>query len=445
MDKKEHRKALRQAIRENIGRNIANIDAPYARDVDTYLAFCVKLNELQENYIKDKGIDIDNHTNETYDELLSDILKANPEMLQEATDWALDAVKKKDEIFLNVSGSVMSKLIKKSYIPFLHGVGTHKLAQSSTRTKKPIMNEGTATITKGNHTIHIKNFNESRSGLRISTQKLLDACISVLTEQNHYRETGKINTLIKIPLKEYAEMVGIKVTESNIKDLRKRVSNDLETLYDISLDWTEGKGKNTKSYLKMRLIGSQGIKNGVIHVGFYEPLAEYLINAYVMQYPLALFKVDERNPSTYHIGRKLIYHHSMDNNQLKGTAGIISVKALLDECPDIPTYDEIMSTDRHLDKRIKKPFENALNNLEFITWEYSNAKNVPLTKEQAESTAYADFISFYIRYTVKDFPNSIKRIEAKAQEKEATKAKAIKRKAIAAKKKAEKEQAKQSE
>ena len=37
------------------------------------------------------------------------------------------------------SNSVISKFIEKSYIPFLHGVGTHKLAQSSTRTKKPII------------------------------------------------------------------------------------------------------------------------------------------------------------------------------------------------------------------------------------------------------------------------------------------------------------------
>ena len=103
MDKKEHRKALRQAFRESIGRIIADIDAPYARDADTYLAFYVKLNELQENYIKDKGIDIDNYTGETYDELLSDILRANPEMIQEATDWAIDAVKKKDEIPLDAS------------------------------------------------------------------------------------------------------------------------------------------------------------------------------------------------------------------------------------------------------------------------------------------------------------------------------------------------------
>ena len=311
---------------------------------------------------------------------------------------------------------------KSPFSAMLQGTGTNKLAQTSTRNKKPNVNTitGVATIMQDNHMTIIKNFNALRSDLRISTHKLLDTCIMALTAQNNYRGTGKIETKVTIPLREYAAMLGKPLTENTLRDFRKRVKEDLDILFNISLEWKEQNGTNTKDYFGIRLLESRGIKNNTIIVGFASTFAEYLVGAYIMQYPNSLLQVDERNPSTYHLGRKLALHHSIDNNQRKGTASIIGVQTLLNVCPDIPTYEEVMTGDRAIERRIKMPFENALNSLVdtgvLEKWEYSNFKGMPLSDEQLVSNSYEDFIALYINFTVKDFPDPTPRLERQAEE-----------------------------
>jgi hypothetical protein len=161
-------------------------------------------------------------------------------------------------------------------------------------------------------------------------------------------------------------------------------------------------------------------------------MARYLTNAYLMQYPVEILKLDERNANIYPLGRKLLLHNSIDNNRRKGTANIISVTSLLAVCPTIPTYGQVMSTGRQLEQRIKAPFENALNALPFICWEYSNSKGVALTDEQLAATDYKTFTELYILFEVIDAPDQTARLQARADE---ARARAEKKKRTTSKKK----------
>ena len=175
---------------------------------------------------------------------------------------------------------------------------------------------------------------------------------------------------------------------------------------------------------------------GNIIFSFSLDMAKYLTNAYLMQYPMELLKVDERNPNSYHIGKKLLLHNSIDNNKRKGTANILSVKSLLEVCPDIPTYEQVLATGRQLDQRIKAPFETALNSLSsFISWEYCNSKGVPLTEEQLQATDYSTFEKLFIKFIVIGVPDQTARLEARAEE---AKARADKKKRTTSKKTADK-------
>ena len=133
-------------------------------------------------------------------------------------------------------------------------------------------------------------------------------------------------------------------------------------------------------------------------------MAKYLTNAYIMHYPMELLKVDERNSNSYPLGRKLLLHQSMNNNKKKKTSDIISVKSLLEVCPDIPMYESVMNEGRQLDQRIRTPLEKALNSLDFIAWEYCNSKGIPLTEKQLTSTDYKVFEKFYVKFDVLGFP-----------------------------------------
>ena len=114
----------------------------------------------------------------------------------------------------------------------------------------------------------------------------------------------------------------------------------------------------------------------------------------------------------------------------------MSVKSLLDVCPDIPTYEQVLATGRQLDQRIRAPFETTLNSLSsFISWEYCNSKGVPLTEEQLQTTDYSTFIKLYIKFDVLGAPDQTARLEARAEE---AKARADKKKRASTKKKTDK-------
>lgn len=305
------------------------------------------------------------------------------------------------------------------FTAMLNGTATNQLTNISTRSNPPIVDTITdnATIEQGTLKVFIDSYSKITGGLRTSTHKLLDACTIALTKQNNYRgKDSEINPLVSIPLEHFMKLCGIPLTKSSKDKTRRKVKEDLDTLYHISIEWAEPSGRKTKDFTKMRVCDKIAFIRGNIIFSFSMDMAKYLTNAYLMQYPMELLKVDERNPNSYHIGKKLLLHNSIDNNRRKGTANILSVKSLLDVCPDIPTYEQVLATGRQLDQRIRAPFETALNSLSsFISWEYCNSKGIPLTEEQLQATDYSTFIKFYIKFDVLGAPDQTARLKRKAE------------------------------
>ena len=292
------------------------------------------------------------------------------------------------------------------YAAILNGTATNQLTRINTKSVPPMIDiiTGNATIEKGTLKIFIDKYSKLK-GVRTSTLKLLDTCTMYLTSQNNYRGNDKdINPNITIPLEHYMKLCGIPLTKSSKDKTRRKIKEDLETLYHISLEWTEPIGKKTKDFAKMRICDKIAVIRGNIVFNFSKDMAKYLTNAYIMHYPMELLKVDERNSNSYPLGRKLLLHQSMNNNKKKKTSDIISVKSLLEVCPDIPMYESVMNEGRQLDQRIRTPLEKALNSLDFITWEYCNSKGIPLTEKQLTSTDYKVFEKFYVKFDVLGFP-----------------------------------------
>lgn len=310
-----------------------------------------------------------------------------------------------DKIVHDAQQKALSEL-KGPYIAMLNGTATNQLTNINTNAIPPTIDiiTGNATIEQGTLKVFIDKYSKLK-GVRTSTLKLLDTCTMYLTKQNTYRGNNeKINTTVIIPLEQYMSLCGIPLTKSSKDKTRRKVKEDLETLFHMSLEWTEASGKKIKDFAKMRICDKIAIVRGNINFNFSKDMAGYLTDAYIMQYPMELLKVDERNSNLYPLGRKLLLHYSINNNRKKGTSNIISVKALLEVCPDIPTYEEVFKLNRNIDQRIKTPLEKALDALKFINWEYSNSKGVPLTEEQILSTDYKTFEKLYIKFNVIGFP-----------------------------------------
>lgn len=308
------------------------------------------------------------------------------------------------------------------FAPMLNGTATNKLAtigRSATPSRVNPLANNEATIENGDFKVFIEKYSDKKS-LKVGTVKLLDLLAVELAKVNHFRskDTGSVQTTVTFSLDDYMGYLGIPnpETASARKEARKRLKEALETIYSTSLEWEERSGKEIKSYAKMRICEAQGIKRGVVTFSFTQSMANYLNQSYIMQYPLKLLAIGERNPNAYPIARKLALHHSIDNNHKRGTSNIISVSKLLESAPDIPTFDEVKNSNRAWGSRIKDRLEKALDEIAeggVINWEYSNSKGTPLTDRQLDIPDYETFIKLYIKFEMLDSPDPTERLDRK--------------------------------
>ena len=275
-----------------------------------------------------------------------------------------------------------------------------------------------ATIEKGDFKVFIEKYSNKKS-LKVGVVKLLDILAIKLTKLNHYKakDANTLKRTVTFSLDEYMTYLDVK----DVKDARKRLKEALDTLYSISLEWGEKSRGEVKNYTKMRICEAQGINRGIASFTFTADMANYLNQAYIMQYPLELLAISERNPNAYPIARKLALHHSIDNNHKKGTANIISIAKLLEVAPEIPNIEAVRKVNGSWSERIKGSLEKALDAVEdVISWEYSNSKGLPLTDKQLELSDYETFIKLFVKFDIKGAPDPTERLKKKKKEKIAT-------------------------
>lgn len=229
-------------------------------------------------------------------------------------------------------------------------------------------------------------------GLKISTSMLFDMAILALSQSSTGRE-------VFIPLDTYMETRKLK----DKKTARETVKNDLDTLFNLSISFTDKiKGKDA-DFKDIRIITSKGIQKSIINIKFSEEANEIIRNYYAMYIPQELLSIDNKKfPHSYLLGRK-IYELKRTN---LGTyrEDIISVKTLLTACTTIPSYEEISKTNRSYTERIIKPFEDNLDYFTSFKWEYCKAKGEPLTQEETNHFDIHIFLKSYIKITFIDYP-----------------------------------------
>lgn len=282
---------------------------------------------------------------------------------------------------------------------------------------------GAATTTQGNFAITFPDL-DGLQGLKTSTYKLLDAITVALTE------SGAKSAKVTLPLDEYMSKCGLK----DRKEARKQAGADLETLFNARVTYKEkarkrGRKAGTEEpdFYDMRICEAKGIRNGIISFSFGESFFNLLKGYPVMPYPPQLWRLSSKcNPNSFYFLRKISEHKNM--NVGKKNEDTIAVKTLLAAAPYMPSYDEVMSSDRALNRRIVEPFERDMDELaETLTWEYCHINGAPLTDEEASGMDYNIFSGLNVHVFWKEYPDQAARLEAKA-ERQAAKRNASKKK-----------------
>jgi hypothetical protein len=285
------------------------------------------------------------------------------------------------------------------------GPGVGSLAKINTLYRPPEINRATGVgiIDQGKSKLFFRQYEELGTQFRPSTVKLFEAGLIVLTAQNTTGNTEALKTIVSINIERFAIACGIAQSPKAMKKFLEELRKDLTSLRASSFAWTELRKGKPLAYGDMGLCSSWEIRNGRLKYEFSIALTTYFINRPVSQRYLQSFLVDNKKPNAYAMVRKLQEHYFLKNNQNKGTADIISVRALAESLPAIPSEKEVKSKGRHLYQRRIQPLVSTLEYLEdmrLINWEYCHKKKAPLTADQMNNREYAFRINLYIKFTI---------------------------------------------
>ena len=361
-----------------------------------------EIREEFENSIQDILNSVDNDNDnvprksflETIDELIdTEIKNASPEIKNEVKQVMQEA-----------------KAIAYGFIR--QGTATNKPTKINVRKKdkpKPDPITNTLKVTRDDFTVTIEKYIKNTE-LKTSTWQLFDA----LTQELTYN--GVKSPIVKLSLEEYMNMRGLKSEDR----ARKQIKEDLAILSHVRFAFKQMcKGKEAKNFLELAIIGTYGIRNGVIEVAFDTVFTELYKEYSIMPYPMQLYRINSNDhPHSYYFLRKIAEHKNM--NYDKPNADIIAVSTLLEASPDMPTYEEVSQSDRHYDTRIIEPFERDMDALdETLTWHYCHSNNTPLTDDELPVTDYNVFIKLLVKITWRDYP--VRDIQPKPRKKRTAK------------------------
>lgn len=293
-----------------------------------------------------------------------------------------------------------------------HGLIQSELYKFTLRKKKkkeldPILD--ILKIKEENFILFISSFSKVK-WLRQSALQLLDIIIMDFTEKG----AEDTDREIRIPLKEYMEMRGLK----DEKEARKQIKEDLEAIYNLKFEkFTQPIHGKKEDFFNLAIIGSHGIENGKIIVsldGVFSKLLSYY-PAIPIHKGLLKLKAN-KNPCAYYFAKKIHEHKFMNSG--KKNEDIIAVMTLLEAAQNVlPSYEEVFNGNRDYNKKIIAPFYRDMEALVDIgmlsEWTYWHQNGIPLTDAEIENLNYEIFKELNVKVTWTEYPDQSNRLEAK--------------------------------
>ena len=273
----------------------------------------------------------------------------------------------------------------------------------------------------------VKIISQNISQMGVGEAKIFRYALAAFTQKNSTgTSNSKLNLRMFLSLNDYAKATSTDIsTENGRKNFKKKLKKNLENLMEkhVSFSWTEDVRGKTKNYGGLSLISGYKISKDAITVDFSLGFAEYLVSLpTLVEYPRALYSVNDRNYNAFAIGEAMFQHYSINNNVIKGTEQMLSVQKIL-EVSSFPSYEKVKEERHSWEYKIKEQLEKALDHLHecglIKDWCYSQAKGKKLTDEEASQiTSYEKFASLYIWYELNAYPEHNERADTIIEAKE---------------------------
>ncbi|MDP8218166.1 MAG: hypothetical protein P9M03_05520 [Candidatus Theseobacter exili] len=296
------------------------------------------------------------------------------------------------------------KLLTKDFYFMLQGKGTNTLTKTKTSfiPDQQIGIFGNARIkVDDTFTLTIKDYRELKNGISTTAYMLLDCFVIQFTE------TGTKDCSIRLPLKKYMEMRGLK----DEKTARKQILADIEALRKIEYEASEKiRGRWVRSG-SVSLYGGTGfIKNSIICFNFNVDFYNQLLNYKVMEYSKETLKINSnQHPHAYYFSRYIDENYRL--NEGKDRVHVISISTLIEKAQELPSYETVKLTNRNYKGRIIEPVIRDLDSLDQLYYDLLDKEGNII--DDPKELNYEEFIACKIKIDYADYPIHKKRIANK--------------------------------
>lgn len=222
--------------------------------------------------------------------------------------------------------------------------------------------------------------------LGVPETQLLDYIVAKHAQtSNHDNEPSVVFTL-----KEYMHDRGLK----DSKSARASLKRGLDKLVSLQISYSGGDNKKKSfnpSFGRRNFFTGYDYKRGKAAITFTPEINMMLAKqAMPMPYPSLLYRLNPWKEATaWHILRRL-----SDNkwqNYGESRADRMKIKTILESCPSLPTYEEVMNGNRNVDDRIIGPFLKAVERLsEAFDYTFMDSKGQPF--DYIKGVSYDEFI-----------------------------------------------------
>lgn len=247
-------------------------------------------------------------------------------------------------------------------------------------------------IGKGSGQVTYKLEATSQAGVLQTVDIMLLRCLQYKLHQNSNDD------MTYLPIREYAELRGRSTTKDNLQEIRKEAEQSIRRLANLSADYKEKVNGRFVPSGGVRINGGTFvIRNGVICWNWNPPFKEHLLRLAPMQFTVQALKADPRT-NVFYYSDKIDQHYRM--NEGKPNANIISVKALLENAPNVQSIDEIKKTRQSPKRRIIEPFFKDLDALETLYYDVLDEDDQIVDPETI--VKYDAFIKYKIRFSIEE-------------------------------------------
>ena len=288
------------------------------------------------------------------------------------------------------------------------------ITSSAMAVLKPHSRDGVITVKNGDTEISItlkvkeRQGDKLNLGIEASTQKLF-TLVRLKYTQNGQKD-------ITIPLKEYMEVMDV----SKADTARKKIREDIETLYSMDLKILYGKQADKNQY-NARFFEQMKYEGGNITLTITDTFAKVMKDGKEMPYPKKLLQIpcnSQKNPYVFSVGNKIYELCKMNAKDRRTGEDKYSfrttVKTLLEICymngmkrpEDVRNEAKKDGKKPRLAQFIIKPFENTLDVLEaegLIKYHFCYPRGEEIPAEVLEKTPnFEEWISRSIELTYFD-------------------------------------------